>query len=206
MNKNMSDKLANLNADAIHSHNMADIIEYCLPGHRGELLGAPGTEHYRLLSYVSTLWNNTYFIDLGTYKGNSALALSTNPLNHVYSYDLVDHVHNQNPKLANKINIVFKLQNYFDPHFREVPEHKDFILNCPLIMADIDPHEGVLELDLLHWLQRNNYKGCALFDDVYLQKMKTNFLDKIPSGTHVQNLTALGHYTGTIAIDFSRSN
>ena len=49
-----------------------------------------GAEHYRLLTYLSTCYNNCTIIDLGTDKGCSALALSYNPSNHVISYDIED--------------------------------------------------------------------------------------------------------------------
>ena len=50
-------------------------------------LEAPGKEHYRLLSYISTLYNGVTILDIGTYKGCSALALSFNPSNKVVSFD-----------------------------------------------------------------------------------------------------------------------
>ena len=40
-------------------------------------------EHYRLLTYISNQFNGESFIDIGTLKGCSALALSTNLSNKV---------------------------------------------------------------------------------------------------------------------------
>ena len=48
-----------------------------------EFLGPIGKEHYKLLAYLSTLFNDTYFIDIGTNYGNSALALSYNNTNKI---------------------------------------------------------------------------------------------------------------------------
>ena len=52
------------------------------------LLGEPGNEHYKLLAYLSTLFNNELLIDLGTYRGLSALAMSYNQKNKVFTFDI----------------------------------------------------------------------------------------------------------------------
>jgi predicted O-methyltransferase YrrM len=57
-----------------------------------EFYSHPGKEHYKLLSYFSTLFNNSNIIDIGTHLGHSALALSYNKSNTIYSFDIVDKV------------------------------------------------------------------------------------------------------------------
>ena len=49
-----------------------------------------GKEHYRLLSYISTLYNNENIFDIGTYKGFSSIALGYNPTNKIVSYDILE--------------------------------------------------------------------------------------------------------------------
>ena len=68
-----------------------------------EYFSSNGKEHYRLLSYFSTLFNNSNIIDIGSQKGYSSLALSYNKTNTVYSFDIVDNVRN-NIKSVNNIH------------------------------------------------------------------------------------------------------
>ena len=56
--------------------------------HQKLLLQKPGINHYYLLSYISKKINNSLIVELGTYAGTSALALSVNPTNIVETYDL----------------------------------------------------------------------------------------------------------------------
>ena len=41
--------------------------------------GNAGREHYKLMSYISYKYNNSLLLDIGTYRGLSALSLSSNP-------------------------------------------------------------------------------------------------------------------------------
>ena len=80
---------------------------------RTEFLGLPGKEHYRLLAYFSTLFNNTNIIDIGTHRANSALALSYNDTNIIHTFDIIDKVNNDNIK--NTKNIHFHIENLLEP-------------------------------------------------------------------------------------------
>ena len=112
-----------------------------------EYFSSNGKEHYRLLSYFSTLFNNSNIIDIGSHKGYSSLALSYNKTNTVYSFDIVDNVRN-NIKSVN--NIHFFYDNLFDSSGRE--KWKDIILSAPFIFLDVDPHNGNMELDMYNYL------------------------------------------------------
>ena len=59
-----------------------------------------GKEHYRLLMYVSTLYNNETIFDVGTNKCMSALALSYNKLNKIKTFDIVKLLP-ENPSVDN---------------------------------------------------------------------------------------------------------
>jgi len=48
----------------------------------------PGISEYKLYAYLSTFFNDTIILDIGTRTGGSALALSYNLNNKVISYDL----------------------------------------------------------------------------------------------------------------------
>jgi hypothetical protein len=195
--------MISLTREQVSQIDIYGLAQFVLPGHHGEFFAEPGKEHYRLLAAVSLQFEKTYILDLGTYKGNSAVALSHNSTNKVYSYDIHDFT-GGNDKIRTRGNIEFKIENYFDSKFRDIDKNKKFILECPLIVIDIDPHEGHLELDLVNWLIANNYKGICLFDDVFLGSMNSNFTSRVVANPKLKctDLTHLGHYTGTLMISF----
>lgn len=60
-----------------------------------------GKEHYRMLAYLSTLFDNEVILDIGTFQGGSALALSYNKNNTVVSVDVEHQVKTQTTDLSN---------------------------------------------------------------------------------------------------------
>lgn len=50
-----------------------------------------GVEHYRLLAHLSERMRGRLVLDVGTFHGASALALSSCPQTRVVSFDLVNH-------------------------------------------------------------------------------------------------------------------
>ena len=81
-----------------------------VPNYQGFFFEDAGKEHYRLLSYISSLYEDSILIDIGTYQGFSALALGYNQSNKVLSYDIVEN-ESVNILKQNKIcdNITFKI-------------------------------------------------------------------------------------------------
>ena len=57
-----------------------------------EFYQPPGQQHYKLLGHLAKLINNSTIIDIGTHRGSSALALSTNPTNTIHSFDIIPKV------------------------------------------------------------------------------------------------------------------
>ena len=94
-----------------------------------EFYQEPGNQHYRLLSYFSTLFNNSNIIDLGTHRGSSALALSYNKTNIIHTFDICDKVVN------NKIKVIPNIKFYMDNIFNEDIQVKfrELVLSCPFI-------------------------------------------------------------------------
>jgi hypothetical protein len=123
-----------LNKDDV---NQEDVSEY---------LGECGVEHYKLLAWLSTQFNNVNIFDIGTHKGASSSALSYNPSNKVLSFDICLS------KLSRrKKNCEYYEQNLWDVEVIKL--WKDRILESPLIFLDIDPHEGIMEYELYSWLK-----------------------------------------------------
>jgi len=161
----------------------------------------PGVEHYRLLSYISTLFNNVNILDIGTHLGHSALALSYNNTNTIYSFDIMDKVR---PNIKNISNIKFMSDNLFDEDIFN--KWKDIIMNCPFIFLDVDPHNGFMEIDFINMLQKNDYKGFIICDDIwYFKDMRDNFWFKIDN-KYRYDITHLGHWSGTGIISFNNIN
>ena len=103
-----------------------------------------GKEHYRLLMYVSTLYNDEVIFDVGTNKCMSALALSYNKSNRVKTYDIVKLL----PENPNVDNIEYILGD----------STKDLDLEkCPVIFLDVD-HDGLYEDIFYEHIKNINWK------------------------------------------------
>lgn len=80
-----------LSREAIAKIDLTPLSNYAAcPQYRGFFLNTDFEEHYQLLAYLSTRFDNKTLFDIGTLKGYSALALSYNPSNRVISYDIAD--------------------------------------------------------------------------------------------------------------------
>jgi len=164
-----------------------------------EFFQKPAKNHYYLLSYLSTRFNNVNIIDIGTHYGKSALALSYNTSNTVHTFNIEDQI--SNPDIRNTENIKFHIENLMDPIIQE--KWKPIILNCPFIVLDIDPHEGRDELAFYKYLERIQYRGFLICDDIWFFKpMRDNFWYHIPNEIKY-DLTLMGHSSGTGAISFN---
>lgn len=161
-----------------------------------EFYGQPGREHYRLLAELASQFNGEVIIDIGTHRGSSALALSTNPLNKVHSFDIISKVE---PHTAS--NLHFHIADLWNPSVRE--QWKGILLGSKMIVLDIDPHAGNMEFEFYQWLKWSNYKGLLVCDDIwYFKEMRDNFWLKIPSSEKL-DITCLGHWSGTGVIAFT---
>jgi hypothetical protein len=163
-----------------------------------ELNGPPGKEHYCLLSYLSSMFTNADIFDIGSHRGASAFALaSISPTNNIYSFDIENRekLYKETPS-----NIEFVICNLFNEDEREKWEEK--ILKSPLIMIDIDPHDGILEYEFYLYLVKKDYKGIVIFDGIhYFSGMRT-FWEKVDPD-HRRDLTEYGHWSGSGVVDFS---
>lgn len=179
--------------DSIITENSCDI--------RKEFFGPEGQQHYRLFAYLSTLYDNINIIDIGTHRGSSAAALSYNPSNQIYSFDIEDKV--TNFLIRSTKNITFVIDDLFTIEGRN--KWEKLILSSPLIILDIDPHNGLMEMDFYNYLKSINYKGVMICDDIwYFENMRTHFWYLIPNDEKY-DLTAYGHFSGTGAILFNSS-
>jgi len=164
-----------------------------------EFFGKSGNQHYRLLSYISTLFNNTTIIDIGTHRGSSALALSYNSTNIIHSFDIVNNVINENVK--NIENIKFHVENLFEESGQS--KWESTIKNSPFIFLDVDPHNGNMEIDFYNYLKKINYQGFVICDDIwFFKEMRNDFWYKIPY-EYRYDLSDFGHWSGTGVFTFN---
>jgi hypothetical protein len=143
-------------------------------------------EHYDLLSTLSHQYKNVKIYDIGTYKGLSAIALSSNSENFIVSYDIGYFI-----KVKQPSNVEFRIGNFYND--------KD-MLNSPLIIFDIDPHDGIQERVFVDNLTNVGYKGTVLFDDIHLNEGMKQFWNSITQEKH--DYTQQGHWSGTGLVIF----
>jgi len=155
-----------------------------------------GSEHYKLLAYLASIINDTNnpYIDIGTYRGCSAAALSYNNNHSVITYDIIDCItDNEIFSIKNKENIKIKITDCCN----EMLE----ICQSKLILLDIDPHDGIQESKIIDYLIDYNFNGILLIDDIHLNENMQNFWDSIKLKKY--DITKYGHWSGTGVVIFN---
>jgi hypothetical protein len=145
-----------------------------------------GKEHYRLLLYLASIYNYEIISDIGTNMGASALALSTNPTNRVYSID----IESLRPDGVGGLpNCEYIFGNILCDH-----TIMEKVLGSKFIMLDID-HEYHNEIQIYKHLVNNGWKGLICCDDIYLNDPMKRFWNEI---SHPKiDVTKYGHGSGT---------
>lgn len=158
--------------------------------YRNYFTGNPGKEHYKLLGYISSLVNNETLLDIGTYKGCSALALSFNPTNQIKSFDIRQGLRSIS---STPNNVEFIIDDILKD------KYIDLISSTSFIILDTD-HNGQFENDFYKHLKSINWKGTLLLDDIKLNKPMETFWDNI---THEKyDISYVGHHSGTGLVIF----
>ena len=161
------------------------------PEFRNYFISEAGREHYKLLAYFSTLFNNQILLDIGTYKGSSSIALAYNNKNSVKSFDLGDYKRINH----NLDNVEYILGDFTSE------EYKDMVMKCPLIMLDTD-HEGPFEHKVYQHLKKINWEGYLVLDDIHLNDPMKEFWNQIDNEKY--DITPMGHWSGTGLVIFRK--
>ena len=145
-----------------------------------------GKEHYRLLMYASTLYDNSIIFDVGTNKCMSCLALSYNTSNMIKSFDVVK-LFEENP-----------IRNNVEYIIGDSTLHPD-LPKVSLIFLDVD-HDGTYENKFYNHLKSINWKGILLLDDIHLNDPMIEFWNNISETKY--DITSIGHWSGTGMVIF----
>lgn len=169
----------------------------------------PGQEHYRLLAYLAgQLPQGSSCADCGTLYGCSAVALAAlGYARTVLTFDIKDHLPpGQTPSYLDIATIKPYQLSALDPD--AIAE----MINCQIIVLDIDPHDGKQETDFLVQLELHSYRGILICDDIHLNEAMEKFwvgvqgcfrerLERAPAYKCI-DLTPWGHWSGTGAVVF----
>jgi len=148
----------------------------------------PVGEHYRLLTAMASLYPEAQFLDLGTFKGASALAyLYGKPQKPVYSYDVQDAHSFIGDNLLDRI--VLKKENVANCIYN--------IGKIDIILLDIS-HNGDDEAAALRNLDKQGIlNDCMImFDDIHLNENMQRLWDGC-EGNKKYDITQDGHGSGT---------
>lgn len=157
--------------------------------HRGYFLGNAGVEHYKLIAHISTMFENSNLLDIGTYKGNSSLAMSYNTSNRIHSFDLND----LKDLYEFPTNVNYYIDNVLNGNYR------DLILSSPFILVDTY-HDGIFEKQFHTYLKENNYLGYLLLDDIKLNEEMKEYWNWIEEEKY--DISDFGHWSGTGIVIF----
>lgn len=162
-----------------------------------DLAQGAGIEPFHLLSYLSTKFNGKRLLDLGSREGNSALALSYNQSCFVDSFDInANYYAYCKARFGHLSNVNFYFENIIDDN------NLHRLLDYPLINLDVDPHDGLQELKVHHFLVENNYNGIVVWDDI---GKEWPAMQKLWYSINIEkhNVTDIGHWSGTGIVDYS---
>ena len=133
-------------------------------------------------------------VDIGTFVGFSAHALSCGGQHvaRVITYDVVDCIPREQPFDA-------RVERRIGDCVRDL---HDFI-GAPLIVLDVDPHDGRQEQRIVDALRENGYRGIVLCDDIHLNDDMRRWWSGI--GLKKLDVTRYGHWSGSGIIVFDES-
>ena len=145
-----------------------------------------GQEHYRLLAYISKLFNKVTLYEIGTYRCVSAAALSSSMNNRVKSYDILKSLP-YNPILPGVQFII-----------GDATEDEKLI-KSNFIFLDV-AHDGTYENKFYKHLHDIQWKGILLLDDIELNYEMKEFWNRINEEKH--NIKQIGHWSSTGIVIF----
>ena len=145
------------------------------------MLPPSGRAHYRLLAYISELYNEEVLFDVGTNAARSAIALTYSGKNKIKTYDVLQ-VLEQNPSLENVEYVI-----------GDSTKDKELDIS-PFIILDVN-HDGSYENYFYNHLKAIKWNGILLLDDIHLNESMKMFWSSIVE--EKKDITNLGSWSGT---------
>jgi hypothetical protein len=191
----IKDEILNITNEELDKIDLSQFKEVVSEYYKQYFYLPSGEEHYRLLIKISSFFNDTNIIDLGTHLCSSAVALSYNNSNIIHSFDIKDYDESKNikEKLTGS-NIKFYTTNILQTN-------QDLLLSSPLIFIDVD-HNGETEKQIIECFKQNKYKGITIWDDIYLHDGMRYFWNETCKDFEKYDISHIGHWSGTGLIIF----
>lgn len=165
-----------------------------------------GKEHYKLLAYLSLelskLKEKPQISDIGTLYGSSALSFALNPDAEITTYDILNFV----PQLPENMFSINSIPNITRKFMSGQLDIKN-IAKSDVVLLDVDPHDGIQEKKFIELLDKANFKGILIIDDIKLNEdMKSmwDYIVKTYSSKYIfHDISNYGHWSGTGLIIFN---
>lgn len=147
-----------------------------------------GLHYNSILACLSTYFNDSVIVELGTSYGIGTSALAYNKSNTIYTYDIVHKIEAANLfEKEDFKNVNYIIGNCIEGNWsdtrhqrfgqsnrwsdtRQYKTDKEIFLSSKIIFMDIDPAEGNIkgeqEDKVLKFLISNNWKGIMVCDDI----------------------------------------
>ena len=161
----------------------------------------PGGSPYHRYAVLSTLFDDSIILDVGSQYGNSALAFSYNESNHVISYEIDPWYSNETYHTKTRRDIERDNITWRDIDFRD-DEDIDYE-KVKIILIDIDPHGHKIagkeeELRMIEHLLEKGWSGVLIFDDIDKGCQMQDFWNELSiAGWTKIDVSELGHSSGT---------
>ena len=155
-----------------------------------------GVEHYKLLALLSkNLPEGSLAVDLGTFYGASALAMSFNPNVKVITYDISELIPPADVSLSIRhvSNILYLIKD-------GIADAQRYAREASLILLDVDPHDGIQEKRFIEVMLELKFVGLVVCDDIHLNEGMRYWWDWVP--LRKIDVSQYGHHSGTGFIFF----
>lgn len=195
----MSVQTITLSKELINAIDLTDLTKYIeWNAQHLQYFNLPaGKEHYKLLAYLSTQFKCKNVIEIGTYLGHGAAALSYDETKTVKTYD----IYNSLP--ADESIITIENRSNVQSYLKDVVgDLKSVIQDTDFILIDID-HTGYTERILMQELKDIGYKGIVMLDDSKLNAEMIKFCEEITEKKI--DISKYGHWSGSMLCVFDPS-
>jgi predicted O-methyltransferase YrrM len=194
----MSPQQITLSIDIVNKTDLTELFQYIDTFEQNKQyfnLDA-GKEHYKLLAFFAkNIKTEKPLIDIGTYYGFSAAALSTDTNKKVISYDIYDWIPDDKITVKNRKNIELRCGDCLD----EI----EILLDSDFICIDVSPHDSIQEAEMFSLLKKYKYKGLLFLDNIRVNNEMEAWWNNI--SLPKLDLTKYGHFSGSGIVIFDSS-